>query len=191
MIFAFVEQPAGCRRRPRPPDPKERHTWLEVDRRPERLRFVHRFACRPVAVLRILVDISSPRGWMHLMTVYCNLSAPRAPCMSCDVRDMSERTGPAGARDRPVARLCGVVACLLAVASARARAPRPRPDDSTIMVTNLWKRETAARARGRLVHRRTPQDRALFVTTQSQTQQPLTDDVWTHVSRHRRTDGDI
>ena len=54
------------------------------------------------------------------------------------------------------------------------------------MVTNLWKRETAARARGRLVHRRTPQDRALFVTTQ--TQQPLTT-TWTHdtgARAHRR-----
>ena len=53
-------------------------------------------------------------------------------------------------------------------------------------ITNLSKRETAARARGRLVHRRTPQDRALFVTTQSQTQQPLTT-TWTHDRRHRRT----
>ena len=42
------------------------------------------------------------------------------------------------------------------------------------MVTNLWKRETAARARGRLVHRRTPQDRALFVTTQSQSDSAAT-----------------
>ena len=69
--------------------------------------------------------------------------------------------GRAGSSGRAVVRCVSLVAL-------------SRPEDSTIMVTNLWKRETAARARGRLVHRRTPQDRALFVTTQSQSDSAAT-----------------
>ena len=87
--------------------------------------------------------------------------------------------GRAGSSGRAVVRC----SCCRLSRCRRGRRPgrRGRPDDSTIMVTNLWKRETAARARGRLVHRRTPQDRALCDNSDSAATHHDVD------SRHRRT----
>ena len=95
--------------------------------------------------------------------------------------------GRAGSSGRAVVRCCRLVAFVGRAGPGPGAAPAaPAGGFNNNGITNLSKRETAARARGRLVHRRTPQDRALFVTTQSQTQQPLTT-TWTHDRRHRRT----